>query len=258
MGNSSITSDVLGQSEWALKMRHRLPQIARHRYPVVITGPPGSGKRFLAQVVHNESVRREQPFVPIECGRLASAELFASQVFGHEEGSFSGSRGSALGCLRAAGEGTVLLGNVNQLPLESQGLLLDALKTGEFQPLGSEESVPLAARIMATSEIDLQKEVADCRFLSELYMFLEAISLFTVPLARRRVDIVPLARHFAALIAEDLGEPVKVFSPEAIELLRGYPWPGNITQLQEAVEEAFVFSNEPVLSREDFDFLKES
>ena len=247
-------NDILGTSSWAVETRHRVAQIARHRYSVLITGPPGSGKRFLATVLHALSPRAAQPLVPVDCSRLGK-QSFASQLFGHEEEAFAGLSGAALGSFRAADGGSLFLGQVERLPLEFQPLLLDALKSGRVQPLGAKRPVRIDVRLICSSLCDLQKEIQQQRLIPELYAQLDAVSLPTIPLRERVEDIAALSGHFLEVVAEDYGDAPRKLGEGALKRLKQYRWPGNIGELRSALERAAVLADGDVLAAADFDFL---
>jgi DNA-binding NtrC family response regulator len=248
--------DILGTSAWAVETRHRVGQIARHRFSVLITGPPGSGKRFLAGVLHSLSPRSGKPLVPVDCSRLGE-QSFASQLFGHEEESFARLASAALGSFRAADGGTLFLGQVERLPLEFQPLLLDALKTGRVTPIGAKRPTQVDVRIICSSLCDLQKEIQQQRLIPELYAQLDAVSLPTIPLRERLADIPALAENFLAVVAEDYGDAPRTLSEEAVKRLKRYPWPGNIAELRTALERAAVLAFGDELTAADFAFLEE-
>jgi DNA-binding NtrC family response regulator len=248
--------DILGTSRWAVETRHRVAQIARHRFSVLITGPTGSGKQFLASVLHALSPRADKPLVPVNCARLTE-QSFASQLFGHEEGAFAGLSGASLGSFRAADGGTLFLGQVERLPLAFQPLLLDAITTGRVQPLGARRPVTVDVWLICSSLRDLQKEIQNRRLLPELYAQLDSISLPTVALSERLDDIGPLAEHFLKVAAAEYEEAPRKLSQQALRRLRHYAWPGNVAELRSALERAAVLAEDEILSAADFDFLEE-
>ena len=248
--------DILGNSNWAVETRRRVSQIARHRYSVLITGPPGSGKRFLASILHALSPRRAKPLVPVDCSQLGE-QSFASQLFGHEEGAFVGLAGAALGSFRAADGGSLFLGQVERLPLAFQPLLLDALKSREVLPLGARRPLRVDVRLICSSLCDLQQEIQNQRLLPELYAQLDAVSLPTVSLRERLEDIAPLAEYFLAITAEDYGDAPRKLGDGALKKLQRHDWPGNIAELRTALERAAVLADGKMLTAADFDFLGE-
>ena len=245
---------ILGTSSWALETRQRIVQIARHRYNVAITGPPGAGKRFLADVLHRLSPRATRPMVPVDCSLLTDA-VFASQLFGHEAGAFPGATGAAMGSFRAADGGTMLLANVETLSLERQQELQTALSARRITAVGSETPVPIDVRLVTASHRSLQKEVSDRRLLPELYTLLDAVSLTVVALQQRSEDIAPLAAQFLQEVAEEFDEPRKQLARDGLARLEHYHWPGNVTELRETIERGAVFSEKMELDASSFGFL---
>jgi len=253
---SLTADDILGTSRWAVETRHRIGQIARHRFSVLITGPPGSGKQFLASVLHALSPRADKPLVPVDCSRLGE-QSFASQLFGHEAGAFAGLTGASLGAFRAADGGTLFLGRVEHLPLSFQPLLFDALKSGRVHPLGAKHPIAVDVRLICSSLSDLQKEIQNQRLIPELYAQLDAVSLPTVALSQRREDVIPLAEHFLAVTAQEYEDAPRKLSDAARKRLKRYAWPGNVAELRSALERAAVLADDETLGAADFDFLEE-
>ncbi|MCE9545735.1 MAG: sigma 54-interacting transcriptional regulator [Planctomycetia bacterium] len=253
---SRSVDEILGASNWAEETRHRVAQIARHRYSVVITGPPGSGKRFVADMLHGLSPRADRPFIPVDCS-LLSENTFASQLFGHEPGAFAAAQGGTLGCFRAADGGTLFLGRVELLPLEFQPLLLDALKTRRITPLGGSKAVAIDVRLICSSLSDLQKEIQRRHLLPELYPQLDSVSLTIPPLADRAEDIELLARSFLATVAAEYGELPRRLGADAMRRLLSYSWPGNVAELRSALERAALMAERDLLTAADFSFLGE-
>lgn len=249
-------SRILGTSSWALETRRRIVQTARHRYNVAITGPAGSGKGFLAEVLHRLSPRAASPMIPVDCSLLTES-TFASQLFGHEAGAMPGASGASLGCFRAADGGTILLANVATLPLERQRVLQSALNSGQVTAVGSETPVRVDVRLVTASYRSLQKDVSDRRLLPELYTLLDAVSLPTVALNQRSEDIAPLSAHFLVETAAEFDEPPKRLAKDGLARLEHYSWPGNITELRETIERAAVFSEKTELDASSFGFLSD-
>lgn len=254
MAAEQLLEKLIGTSAWAVDVRRRLPQIARHRYHVAVTGAEGTGKQFLARMVHALSPRCQQAMVPVDCTMLGES-TFASQLFGHEAGALPAAKGAGLGCFRAADRGTLYLGQVESLTLDQQRRLLQVLQTRKVTPLGAQKAVEVDVRVITASTHDLQKQVQERHLLPELYTVLDAVSLHTVPLARRREDIAPLAGQFLVEVAEDFEESPKTLAPEAVERLSHYSWPGNLSELREVIERAAIFWDGEVLTAHAFDFM---
>lgn len=245
---------VAGASEWAEATRKRVVQVARLPYSVVITGPVGSGKRYVARSLHEQSPRSEKPFVPVDC-RLLRGDMFVSQLFGHEAGTMPSAKGAGLGALRAADGGTVFLSRIDSLGLEEQERLLNVVSAGRVRPLGVAKSLDIDVRFVASSLGDLQKEVQGQCFLPELYTRLEAVSLHTIDLSGRSEDIAPLVEAFLEQVGRDLGQPAKRLDARALAKLAAYSWPRNITELEQVVQQAAIDSTGGVITVDDLPVL---
>ena len=208
---------------------------------VLIHGETGSGKEVIARAIHAASSRRDQPFVVVECAALASG-LAESTLFGHERGAFTGAVKSVSGAFRTASGGTLFLDEVGDLPLDLQPKLLRALEERAVTPLGSTEPVAADVRILAATRHDLDRLIAAGRFRDDLSYRLRVIELTVPPLRARPDDILPLAEHFLTRIAERTGAPPARLTPAARTALRAHGWPGNVRQLENALEAAIVYA----------------
>jgi len=257
MSSGQEKYEIAGASEWAEATRKRVAQIARLPYSVVITGPVGSSKRYVARCLHEQSPRSGKPFVPVDCASLRG-EMFISQMFGHEAGAVSTATGAGLGSLRAADGGTIFLSRIDSLGLEEQERLLYVVSAGRARPMGVAQALDVDVRFIASSLGDLQKEVQGQCFLPELYARLEAVSLHTVELASRPEDIAPLADAFLDQMALDMRQPAKRLDARALAKLASYDWPGNVTELQRVVQRAAVDASRGVITVDDLPDLDSS
>jgi DNA-binding NtrC family response regulator len=232
---------IVGQSAWARSLRENIAQVARYSSNVLVVGPSGTGKELIARTIHEQSPRARQPFVPVDCTSL-TGELFASHLFGHVKGAFTGANHERLGCFRAAEGGTILLDEVGEISLELQAKLLRTIQERAVVPVGSDDPAPVDVRIIAATNRDLAAEVRAGRFRLDLYYRLNVVLLKTLPLAERLEEIEPLAAHFLAKIAKEQGFPHKRLTPPAIAALKSCPWPGNVRELQNVLERAAIFS----------------
>lgn len=244
---------IIGKSAYAEAMRSRVNQVARYRYNVMITGPAGGGKRFLAHRIHEASPRAAAPFVPIDCSQLTE-QVFAAQLFGHEAGAFAGAKAPGLGALRAAHGGTLFLGRIDALPAELQKTLLAVLHDNRVVPVGGRKPIEVEFRVLASTRVDLQKEVLDRRLIPELYTLLDEVSLRVEPLATRRDDVQPLADYFMQRVCEEFGIRPKRFLPETLKILNSYHWPGNVAELMEVIERAALAEESEIVLPEHLDF----
>jgi two-component system response regulator PilR (NtrC family) len=219
---------------------------ASPRATVLITGESGTGKEVVARAIHARSGRAAKPFIPINCAALAEGVL-ESELFGHSKGAFTGATAEREGLLVSAGEGTVFLDEIGEISASVQVKLLRVLQERTVRPVGSSVEQGFAARIVAATNKSLETEVKEKRFREDLFYRLNVISLEVPPLRARPEDIAPLANHFLARAAQDLGRPRLRFAPETLELLGRYPLPGNVRQLQNIIERAATLADDEVL-----------
>ena len=208
-------------------------QVARSRLPVLVTGPNGSGKERIAEILHANSGFPKGPFVAVNCGALP-ADLIESELFGAEAGAYTGATRTRIGKFEAADGGTLFLDEIGTLPLEGQSRLLRVLETGRFTRLGGTREIEVSVRIVSATNADLRAMVAAGTFREDLYYRLDGITLAIAPLHERGDDILPLARHF---LAEG-----KQFSEATERALRRHPWPGNVRELRNVVQRACVIA----------------
>jgi DNA-binding NtrC family response regulator len=218
---------------------------------VLITGETGTGKEVVAGLVHFHSQRREQPFVKVNCAALHE-NLLESELFGHERGAFTGADRMRIGRFEQADKGTIFLDEIGDMSLAIQSKVLRVMQEQEFERLGSSgKTVKVDVRVMAATNKDLRKEVQEGRFRQDLYFRLNVVDLHIPPIRERPEDILPLARHFLNRFAFDFKKKVDGFSPEAIQKMRGYAWPGNVREMQNAIERAVLLCDGPLIVPSD-------
>ncbi len=220
---------------------------ASPRATVLITGESGTGKELVARAIHLKSARSGQPFIPFNCAALAEGVL-ESELFGHVRGAFTGATADRVGLLVAAGEGTVLLDEIGEMPLATQVKLLRVLQQRTVKPVGSSTEVPFHARVLAATNKRLDDEVKAGRFREDLLYRLNVITIELPPLRERAGDIRTLAKLFLAQMSEELGRPSLKFADETLDLLERYSWPGNVRQLENVVERAATLSDSDLLT----------
>jgi transcriptional regulator with PAS, ATPase and Fis domain len=217
---------------------------ASHDVTVLVTGETGTGKTFLARLIHDLSPRKDEPFVVVPCGAL-QASLIESELFGHVRGAFTGADRDKVGRLEVAGQGTILLDEIDTLELEQQTALLRVVETGEFEPVGSHKTRLCKARLIAASNRDLECAVQEGRFRQDLWYRLNVLPIHLPPLRQRVQDIAPLARSLADHYGGKFKKGRVDISPEAMAALEHFPWPGNIRQLDNVIQQAVLLNRGP-------------
>lgn len=224
-------------------MLRRLEVAARHNVTILLIGETGSGKTHLASLIHEMSLRSSDPFLHVACGALPG-ELIESELFGHVKGSFTSAHADKDGKFLAAGHGTILLDEIDVLTPDQQVKLLRVIEKGEFEPVGSNRTILVKARIIAASNLQLQPLVERGRFRPDLYYRLNTLSFTLPPLRKRMPDIEPLARYFVHRHASQLGIEVVEITPEFLDCLLQYPWPGNVREMENAIRSAVIYSRD--------------
>lgn len=227
--------DLVGRSHAFIEVMKQVGRVAATSLPVFLTGESGTGKELVALTLHRRSGRADKTFVAVNCGAIP-AELIESELFGHVKGAFTGADRDRRGLWEEANEGTVFLDEITETSLSFQVKLLRVLQEGEVRRVGSNQTQRVSARVIASSNRDVDAEMKAGRFREDLYYRLNAVSIVLPPLRERRDDIPPLAQTFADRVYS-LSPSVR-FSSDALELLQRYPWPGNIRELENAVVRA--------------------
>ena len=233
---------IAGVSAWADQVRRAIELVAAHQSSVLILGPSGTGKELIARAIHSCGKRAAKPFIPVDCA-VTTGTLFASHMFGHVKGSFTGATSSTLGCFRAAEGGTIFLDELGEMELELQAKLLRVLQQRTVVPVGSHDEIPVDVRVVAATNRDLGLEVKEGRFREDLYYRLNVVTIRTLPLKDRPEDVPVLASRYLAELAARHGMPMYTLSPATIEILQAYSWPGNVRELENVLERAVMFSS---------------
>jgi formate hydrogenlyase transcriptional activator len=238
--------DIVGESSGLRSVLSQIETVAPTDATVLVQGETGTGKELLARAIHRLSPRSDRTFIKVNCAAIP-AGLLESELFGHEKGAFTGAIARKIGRLELAHEGTLFLDEVGELPLDLQPKLLRALQEREIERLGSTRTIPVNARLIAATNRDLAKMVAEKQFRDDLYYRLKVFPIFSPPLRERAGDIPVLVRHFVSLHSRRMGKSIETIPDEAMEALMRWKWPGNIRELENFLERAVILSRGPVL-----------
>jgi DNA-binding NtrC family response regulator len=234
-------SEIIGTSQSLQAVFRLVEKVANSNVSVLINGESGTGKELIARAIHHNSGRSDKPFLAVNCGAIPET-LLESELFGHTKGSFTGATADKKGLFRSAESGTLFLDEIGEIPLALQVKLLRALQEHEVTPVGASHPIKFDVRILAATNRDLEKEIEENRFREDLFYRLNVIEIYLPPLRERREDIPLLAKHFVGKIAQEQNSPEKQISKETMSALINYAWQGNVRELQNAIERAFILS----------------
>ena len=244
-------SRMVGESAAIMRVREIIDKVAPTEARVLITGPNGTGKEVVAHLIHEKSGRAGGPMVEVNCAAIPS-ELIESELFGHMKGSFTGAVKDRAGKFEQADGGTLFLDEIGDMSLAAQTKVLRALQESEITRVGSDKPVKVNVRVLAATNKDLAKEIAEGRFREDLFHRLNVIPIHVPPLNDRREDIPLLVDYFTAKICAEQGIAPKTFDPEAIQALQTRDWTGNIRQLRNVIERLIILAG-PKITKEDVD-----
>ncbi len=244
---------IIGKSRAMTALLDTVELAAPSDANILITGASGTGKELIANAIHYNSPRKDMSFIRINCAAITET-LLESELFGHEKGSFTGAEKRRKGRFLQAHGGSILLDEIGEMSLAMQAKLLRVLQEKEITPVGSEESIKVDVRVIASTNRDLKKMASDGQFREDLYFRLNVVTLEIPLLSDRREDIPSLALHFLKLFSEKNRRDIKGFTPEAMDAMIRYGWPGNVRELMNCVERAVVLARSNYLSLADFPF----
>jgi two-component system response regulator HydG len=242
--------DAIAKSPLMLATMRSAARLSQSRGTILITGEIGTGKKRVAQYIHQCSPRAEEPFVRVNCAAL-SETMLESELFGHERGAFTGALRQRMGRFELAAGGTLLLDEIGDMSIPVQARLLRVLQEGEFERVGGQTTLKVDVRVITSTNRDLAAEVARGRFREDLYYRLHVLPINLAPLRDRPEDVMPLAMNFAEVHARKYGMPLPVFEPECAQHLQTWRWPGNVRELENVVHQAVLLCQEGHIYADD-------
>lgn len=231
--------EIIGDGPAMQRTFRQVAQVATSGSTVLILGETGTGKELIARAIHNDSLRKNKSMITVNCAALP-ANLIESELFGHERGSFTGATERRIGKFELANNGTLFLDEIGEMPLELQVKLLRALQEREIERVGGRTTIKVDVRFIAATNLDLEKEMMEGRFRTDLYYRLNIFPIFLSPLRERREDIPQLASHFIQVFSKKSGKEIKSLNNCAMQQLLRYDWPGNIRELEHLIERAVI------------------
>ncbi len=243
--------NIVASSESMRQVLEMVARVAPTDATVLVQGESGTGKELIARALHQNSPRKDGPFIPINCGALPE-NLLESELFGHVKGAFTGAHQNKKGLFEEADGGTLFLDEIGEMMPSTQVKLLRVLQDSEVRRVGANTSVKVDVRVVAATNQKLQQRVKENGFREDLYYRLQVIPIFLPPLRERTEEILPLVNHYLHVIADKMSKPVKGLAPGAAKALQEYSWPGNIRELINAVERAVILARDEQVKTEDF------
>jgi two-component system nitrogen regulation response regulator GlnG len=237
---------IIGRCPAMLEVYKAIGRVAAQDVPVLITGESGTGKELVARAIYQHGLRAKAPFLALNCAAIPES-LLESELFGHEKGAFTGAERRRIGKFEQCSDGTLFLDEIGDMPMAAQAKVLRLLQEQAFERLGGNETVRTDVRIIAATHRDLKAWSEQGKFRPDLYYRLGVFTIELPPLRQRGEDLPMLVQHYIRRFNRELGREVRAVAPEALELLRGYPWPGNIRELQSVLKRALLRATGPVL-----------
>ncbi|MDH3591839.1 MAG: sigma-54 dependent transcriptional regulator [Planctomycetota bacterium] len=242
--------NIVGESPQMVDVFKTIQKVAHSNATVLVLGETGVGKELVAEALHRTSGRNSQPFVKMNCAALHE-NLLESELFGHERGAFTGADKQRTGRFELANGGTLFLDEIGNMSLSTQAKVLRVLQEREFERLGGTRTIKVDVRLIAATNLDLEEAIRTSEFREDLYYRLNVVTVHVPPLRERKEDIIPLAKHFIDCAAAEIKKDVRGIDPGAVRLLKRHTWPGNIRELENAMERAVLLCEQPFIRQED-------
>jgi len=249
--------DIVGRSDSMKHVYNLIEKVAKTEANVLILGENGTGKELVARAIHHQSLRKEKVFVGVDMGAITES-LFESELFGHKKGSFTDAKEDRPGRFEVANEGTLFLDEIGNLSLPLQSKLLTVFQNREVTRIGMNKPIPIDIRLVCATNLNIHEMVGDNTFRQDLLYRINTVEIQLPPLRERRNDIPLLAEHFVKMYVTKYRKPITKLDEEALAKLQSYHWPGNIRELQHALERAIIMSDHEILNGNDFFFLTQS
>ncbi len=248
-GEFEVAPRIVGRSQSMIEIFKTIGLVANTDTTILLTGESGTGKEVVARAIHRASMRKNQPFVSINCGAFPDT-LLESELFGYQKGAFTGAYTNKKGLFEVANKGTLFLDEIGEMSTTMQVKLLSAIQNKKIRRLGGTEEIPIDIRIIAATNKNIEKLIKEGKFREDLYYRLAVIPINVPPLRERKEDIPELANYFLKLFSYKVGKNIKGFSDKAMEILKSYSWPGNVRQLENLVERLVVLETEKEIREE--------
>ena len=245
---------IIGESKAIRDVLSTVARVAKTDSTVLIRGDSGTGKELVARAIHTLSDRASRNFISLSCAAIPET-LLESELFGYEKGAFTGATRRKEGRFELADEGTLFLDEIGDLSLETQVKLLRVIETQEFERLGGKETIKVSVRIISATNQDLERMIKEKSFREDLYYRLNVVSILIPPLRERKEDILPLVEHFIQKYNQKTGKKIQGITTDAKDILLSYPWPGNIRELENAIERAIVLGRGEAIDKSDLAYL---
>ncbi|MDA3899265.1 MAG: sigma-54 dependent transcriptional regulator [Spirochaetes bacterium] len=255
--DSSEDGEMIGSSSALQEIKETIDRAAATNARVFITGPNGSGKELVAKAIYKRSKRKGRPFVKVNCAAIPD-ELIESELFGHEKGSFTGAVGKRLGKFETAHGGSIFLDEICDMSLSAQAKVLRVLQESEFERVGGNETIKVDVRVIAATNVDVEKAIEENRFREDLYYRLNVIPIYVPPLSERSCDIPLLVDHYLTMFSKEHGIGEKRIDEKGMSFLKNYPWPGNVRQLKNIIERVAIMVSRDIITDVDIEHYIES